>query len=175
MGLPLFCWTAAPTPDATATPPHPILTSATTPTLSLHAGPWLTRRAEGSGSGQQTPSQMEGCPEELMPERRKRPRDPSDVPQIFQRGRGCSVYRIFNSRREGVMHGLMYDERAEWCINKCNKNRSKSLISVRDQRGNLKKELWGSNLLFSWVLCLYYSYFSTSEEEQTQKVTFIYT
>lgn len=73
-----------------------------------------------------------------MPERRKRPRDPSDVPQIFQRGRGCSVYRIFNSWREGVMHRLVYDERAAWCINKCNKNRSKSLISVKDQGGTLR-------------------------------------
>lgn len=59
-----------------------------------------------------------------MPERRKRPRDPSDVPQIFQSGRGCSVYTIFNSRREGVMHGLTYDEGTEQCINKCHENRS---------------------------------------------------
>lgn len=105
-------------------PPPPILTSATTPTLSLCAGPWLTRRSEGSGLEQQTPSQMEGCPEELMPERRKRPRDPSDVPQIFHGGRGYTVYRIFNSRREGVMHRLMYDEGTDQCINKCDENRN---------------------------------------------------
>lgn len=115
MGLPLFCWTAAPhtrcyhrrhhrrQPPTPLPPPHPDPGHHTHPQPVL--GPWLTHPAEGSGLGQQTPSQMEDCPEELMPERHKRPRDPSDVPQIFQRGRGCSVYRIFNSRREGVMHG----------------------------------------------------------------------
>ncbi|KAI9528804.1 hypothetical protein NQZ68_017403 [Dissostichus eleginoides] len=47
-------------------PASPILTYATTPTLSLCAGLWLTPHIQGSGSGQQTPSQLGGCPEELM-------------------------------------------------------------------------------------------------------------
>lgn len=59
-----------------------------------------------------------------MPERRKKPRDPCDVPQIFQGGRSYTVYKIFNSRREGVMHRLMYDEGTEQCINKCDENRN---------------------------------------------------
>lgn len=59
-----------------------------------------------------------------MPERRKRPRDPSDVPQIFHGGRGYTVYRIFNSRREGVMHRLMHDEGTDQYINKCDENRN---------------------------------------------------
>lgn len=89
MGLPLLCLIAAPpTPSTTS----PILTSATTPTLSLCAGPWLTLSIQGSGLGQQTPSQMDGCPEELMEERRKRLRDPCDVPETFQRATDCGVF-----------------------------------------------------------------------------------
>lgn len=64
MGLPLLCLMAVCNPPP-APSPHS-LTSATTPTLSLCAGPWLTPRIQGSGSGQQTPSQLGGCPEELM-------------------------------------------------------------------------------------------------------------
>lgn len=107
MGLPLLCLIAAP-PHSTHPPSSPILTFATTPTLSLCvAGPWLTPRIQGSGSGQQTPSQLGGCPEELMQERRKRPRDPSDVPESFQRReRLWCVYNIFNLRREGATHRL---------------------------------------------------------------------
>lgn len=76
-----------------------------------------------------------------MPERRKRPRDPSDVPQIFRGGRGYTVYRVFNSRREGVMHRLMYDEGTEQCINKCDKNRNMwvSHLSQRP-RSKLKRD-----------------------------------
>lgn len=42
-----------------------------------------------------------------MQERRKRPRDPSDVPESFpKRDRLRCVYNIFNLEREGATHRL---------------------------------------------------------------------
>lgn len=89
MGLPLLCLIAVCLPPAS-----PILTSATTPILSLGAALWLTSCIQGSGSGQQTHCQLGGCPEELM-WRRMRPRDPCDVSESFQRGKDWSVFTTF--------------------------------------------------------------------------------
>ena len=105
------------------TPPPPILTSATTPTLSLWTGPWLTLHIQGSGSGQQTPSLLGGCPEEPM--QLWAAGGTQETRGTQKRGeRPQCVYSILNLGQEGAQAYTEHDEGAVQCINKCHIKRS---------------------------------------------------
>ncbi|TNN44987.1 hypothetical protein EYF80_044792 [Liparis tanakae] len=91
--------------DPSPPPHHPRLTSATPPTLRLGPGPWLTPHEQGSGSGQQTHSQLGGCPEELT-EQQGDVRDPGTFlmfPRVPREGAAAAcLQRLDLGARSGA-------------------------------------------------------------------------